>query len=100
MPALYSGLATVLSSEQATFWWIALVIGLVVVAVVIVLLTLLSRLLNDVVTGVAALQEIAEGVERDTPGDDLPATAASLRELHTEIKLQDDMLGRWTQRST
>lgn len=92
--------ATMLTSNQATLWWIALVIGIVVVLVVVALLTFLSRLLNDAVSGVATLQEIAERVDRETPGDDLPATAANLRELRTEIKLQDDLLARWTQRST
>lgn len=100
MLALNTVQATVLNTGQATLWWIALAIGLVVVGVVIALLTFLSRLLNDAVSGVASLEEIAEGVERDTPGGDLPATAASLRELHSEIQLQNDLLGRWTRPST
>jgi predicted signal transduction protein with EAL and GGDEF domain len=87
-----------LTTDQATLWWIALAIGLVVVAVVIVLLTLLSRFLSDVASGVAALQDVAEQIERVAPSDDLPATAASLRELGAEIQLQDDLLTRLTRR--
>lgn len=85
-----------LTSTQATLWWIALAIGLVVVATVIALLTFLSRLLSDVASGVAAIEEIAQGIDRIAPGDDLPAMAAGLRELGAEIKLQDDLLTRLT----
>lgn len=85
-----------ITSDQATLWWIALAIGLVVVAVVIALLTMLSRLLSDVASGVASLLEVAEGIERIAPGNDLPATAAGLRELGAEIRLQDDLLTRAT----
>ncbi|MCA1702212.1 MAG: hypothetical protein LC808_02645 [Actinobacteria bacterium] len=85
-----------ITSTQATLWWIALAIGLVVVATVVVLLTFLSRLLSDIASGVASLEEIAEGIEQIAPGDDLPATAAGLRELGAEIKLQDDLLTRLT----
>lgn len=90
--------ALVLDSGQATLWWIALAVGAVVVGVVIALLTLLSRLLTGVGSSVAALEEVAGRIDGAAPGD-LPAAAASLRELGTEIKLQDELLGQWTQRS-
>ncbi|MEJ7657779.1 MAG: hypothetical protein WKF33_12205 [Thermoleophilaceae bacterium] len=91
--------ALVLDPGQATLWWIALAVGAVVVGVVIALLTLLSRLLTGVGSSVAALEEVAGRIDGAAPGDDLPAAAASLRELGTEIKLQDELLGQWTQRS-
>jgi len=91
--------ALALGPGQAALWWIALAVGLVVVAVVIALLTLLSRLLSDIVSSVGSLNEVAEGLGPEAAGDDLAATAASLRELRTEIKFQEELLARWTQHS-
>ena len=88
-----------LDTGEVTLWWIALALGAVVLAVVIVLLTLLSRLLGDVGSSVASLDEIAGRLERETPADALTTTATSLRDLRTEIKLHDDLLARWAQRS-
>lgn len=88
-----------LDTGEVTLWWVALAVGAVVVAVVIVLLALLSRLLSDVGSSVASLDEIAGQLEQETQADALPATATSLRDLSTEIKLHDDLLARWAQRS-
>lgn len=81
-----------LNPGQATLWWIALAIGAVVVAVVIVLFLFLSRLLHDIGSGMAAIDEMANRLERSTVTDDLRATALTLRELRDEIRVHDDLL--------
>ncbi len=81
-----------LDPSQATFWWIALAVGAVVVGVVVVLLALLSRLLNDIRFGVAALDAMAERIEHGTAAGDLRATASVLRDIRDEIRVHDDLL--------
>jgi hypothetical protein len=81
-----------LNPAQATLWWIALALGAVVVAVVVALFLFLSRLLHDIGFGLAAIDEMAERVERGSATSDLRATASTLRELREEIRVHDDLL--------
>ncbi|MGH9179795.1 MAG: hypothetical protein ACRD0N_14735 [Acidimicrobiales bacterium] len=82
-----------LSSDQVTFWWITLGLGLVVNVVVAVLLMLLTSLVRDVDRAVAEVWDEAAGVATQTATTWMLATTASLAtDLRDETRKHAELL--------
>lgn len=71
--------------QEATYWWVALGVGLVVVLVVIALLSMLELLVRDIERGVQGVREVATGISRNTSSiGHLSTTAVGVKALLTE----------------
>ena len=81
--------------ETHTFWQISLGVGAVVVLVVAALITLLLRLLKDIDAGVEAASAMAKDVAANTVAiEELPTTAAVLRDIREEAQIHYDLLSK------
>jgi hypothetical protein len=81
------------ASDTQTFWLIALGVGAVVVLVVTALLSLLLRVVQDIDSGVETLTATATEVAANTAAiQELPKTAAVLRDIREEASIHDDFL--------
>lgn len=79
--------------DNTTLWVIALVAGAVVLLVVLALLLLLYRNVRAIETAVADLDDVGEGVARNTMKiRELLTTAAVLKQIKTEVRIHDRFL--------
>jgi hypothetical protein len=81
------------TTDEKTFWIVALGMGLVVILVVIVLLTMLWSLVRDIDEGVASLWTVTKRTAQNTTGMyQLAGTGSILRALREEVLRQDKLL--------
>jgi hypothetical protein len=81
------------TTDEKTFWMVALGIGLVVILVVIVLLTMLWSLVRDIDEGVSSLWTMTKRTAQNTTGMyQLAGTGSVLRALREEVLRQDKLL--------
>jgi hypothetical protein len=74
-----------LPPQEATYWWVALGVGLAVVLVVIAVLSMLELLVRDIDRGVQGVREVASGISRNTSSlSQFFGTAAGVQALLTE----------------
>ena|ERR1700704_3138210 len=73
------------SPQEATYWWVALGVGLAVVLVVIAVLSMLELLVRDIERGVQGVREVAVSITRNTSSvSHLSTTATGVQALLTE----------------
>jgi len=88
---------TVAASTGHTYWWIALLIGLVAALAVTVLLALLIQYVVSIDRSVSALLEIAGKVGENTSNiPQLTATAPVLAQIVDEAVIQDGYMNALT----
>ena len=88
---------TVAASTGHTYWWIALLIGLVAALAVTVLLALLIQYVVSIDRSVSALLEIAGKVGENTANiPQLTATAPVLAQIVDEAVVQDGYMNALT----
>jgi hypothetical protein len=88
---------TVAASTGHTYWWIALLIGLVAALAVTVLLALLIQYVVSIDRSVSALLEIAGKVGENTANiPQLTATAPVLAQIVDEAVIQDGYMNALT----
>lgn len=83
-----------LTSAEASFWGVYLIIGAIVIVAVVALLSLLLGLVRSIETNVQRLQGVAQGVAGNTEniGTAL-AVVASLDEVIAELRRHAQLLG-------
>jgi len=88
---------TVAASTGHTYWWIALLIGLVAALAVTVVLALLIQYVVSIDRSVSALLEIAGKVGENTANiPQLTATAPVLAQIVDEAVIQDGYMNALT----
>lgn len=81
---LFAAIGT-LPPQEATYWWVALGVGLAVVLVVIAVLSMLELLVRDIDRGVQGVREVASSISQNTSYiSHLFTTASGVKALLTE----------------